>query len=214
MARRRKRRSTKAERQAMGILIVAIFILGFIAQAISSVSDTFQGSTSSEALVIIVTFGLTFGLMASPILIYKYRKNKKLKQRLSSLEISDNREHYVISNSDYKRGNPIERKYRKHFLLKLLDLFDNQCAKCNDQDNGLDLDHFVFSKNEGGNFAMLTKDGHYVNNAIPLCQSCNRSKSDVHYKEFFTGGELIEIFAKNKAATAMLNEDSEFKKAA
>jgi 5-methylcytosine-specific restriction endonuclease McrA len=134
------------------------------------------------------------------------RKLAEFEERLSKAEISDNRHDYVISNKDYKRGLPKERDYTTKHKASLFRLYDNRCANCGDDENGLEIDHFVFSKNEGGCFAMKHKDGHLVNNAVPLCKSCNASKSDEPYKDFFTPEKLLEIFEKNVEMTKRLNK--------
>lgn len=135
-------------------------------------------------------------------------KRKEFLKKLNQVTISDKREDYIFKKEDYKRGNKREREYRKMFLLKLLSLYGNKCAKCGDTKNGFDLDHFIFSKNEGGNFALMHKDGHLVNNAIPLCQKCNRSKGDRSYKDFFTENEILSCFTKNREMTLKLNEEA------
>lgn len=133
------------------------------------------------------------------------RSYKDFIRRVSEVYVSNNREEYVIKKEDYKRGNNRENEYRKKYLLPLLSLYNNKCAKCGKMDNGFDLDHFFLSKNEGGNFSLLHKDGYLVNNAIPLCQSCNRSKGDRPYNHFFDKEEVITLFTKNKEMTLLLN---------
>lgn len=135
----------------------------------------------------------------------RYDENAQ-KERMKAVKISDNRHDYRILNNDYRRDNSKERQYRKVHKNALLRLHDNRCVKCHDDENGLDLDHFVFSKNEGGCFMMEHKDGFLVNNAIPLCESCNRSKSDKSYLDFFSEEQLLEIFEKNVEMTKRLND--------
>ena len=53
---------------------------------------------------------------------------------------------YVVRREDYKRGNNIERRYKKNFTLLLLDIFDNCCAKCSRRMNGIEIDHFFLPK--------------------------------------------------------------------
>lgn len=134
------------------------------------------------------------------------RERAALRLAIDNVTPSDNIANYIIEESDYERDTQKERNYRKYFFLPLLELFSNCCAKCKRQDNGVDLDHFMFSKSSGGSFAMRHEDGYFVNNGIPLCQTCNRSKSNRNYKNFFTETELLSIFEKSKIATKMLNE--------
>lgn len=100
----------------------------------------------------------------------------------------------------------MDNDYRKTWFLTLLKIYDNKCANCGDSSNGCDLDHFVFAKNEGGNFIMKHRDGYFVNNAIPLCQNCNRSKGDQDYNNFFSEEKLLELFTKNAEMTKLINE--------
>ena len=57
---------------------------------------------------------------------------------------------------------------------------------------------------------MKHSEGYVVNNAIPLCQTCNRSKSDNDYKSFFSESELLAILEKNVLMTRRLNAKSIF----
>ena len=131
---------------------------------------------------------------------------EEFQRKISIVRISDDRNDYIISKEDYKRGNPVDNDYRKTWFLTLLKIYDNKCANCGDSSNGCDLDHFVFAKNEGGNFIMKHRDGYFVNNAIPLCQNCNRSKGDQDYNNFFSEEKLLELFTKNAEMTKVINE--------
>ena len=131
---------------------------------------------------------------------------EEFQRKISIVRISDDRNDYIISKEDYKRGNPVDNDYRKTWFLTLLKIYDNKCANCGDSSNGCDLDHFVFAKNEGGNFIMKHRDGYFVNNAIPLCQNCNRSKGDQDYNNFFSEEKLLELFTKNAEMTKLINE--------
>ena len=131
---------------------------------------------------------------------------EEFQRKISIVRISDDRNDYIISKEDYKRGNPVDNDYRKTWFLTLLKIYDNKCANCGDSSNGCDLDHFVFAKNEGGNLIMKHRDGYFVNNAIPLCQNCNRSKGDQDYNNFFSEEKLLELFTKNAEMTKLINE--------
>lgn len=131
---------------------------------------------------------------------------EEFQRKISIVRISDDRNDYIISKEDYKRGNPVDNDYRKTWFLTLLKIYDNKCANCGDSSNGCDLDHFVFAKNEGGNFIMKHREGYFVNNAIPLCQNCNRSKGDRDYNNFFSEEKLLELFTKNAEMTKLINE--------
>jgi hypothetical protein len=134
-------------------------------------------------------------------------REQELQSKIAMVEISKNREDYIIEEEDYRRGNKKENLYRKRFKLTLLSKFGNACVKCGRSDNGVDIDHFVLSKNEGGCFFLRHRDGYLVNNAIVLCASCNRSKSDDCHLEFFTPEELHRVYSLNAEMTALLNEE-------
>ncbi|MBU6230082.1 MAG: hypothetical protein KGQ93_10360 [Cyanobacteria bacterium REEB459] len=138
--------------------------------------------------------------------LLRIQAREDLYKKLRELGVSTNRQDYVISNEDYKRGNKRESEYRKKYLLSLLNLYDTKCVRCGRMDNGLDLDHFFLSKNSGGNFSLLHRDGYLVNNAIPLCQSCNRSKGDRPYDHFFDKDQILFLFTKNREMNFLLNQ--------
>jgi len=160
--------------------------------------------SGAAAIVLLIILRKIWNLIAN---IQQRRRRQKA---ITMLAPSANRDDYIIERDDYRRGSPKESYYRKTFCLYLLEAFGNSCAKCGNKENGMDIDHFIFSKNEGGCFIMKHRDGYLINNAIPLCQTCNRSKSDGDYKSFFYESELLDILAKNVIMTELLNERSKF----
>jgi hypothetical protein len=139
------------------------------------------------------------------ILSKKQAELKLFSDEKQKLHFSDQIKDYAISIQDFKRNNEWEQNYRKEHLLTLLKLFDNKCAKCGNMNNGIDLDHFFISKHDGGNFAMKEKSGRLINNAIPLCRSCNREKSNKNYIHFFPISNLLDILEKNNIMTNKIN---------
>lgn len=190
----KKYRSKKSNDGAAFTAIFILIVIGFIYNHIN---------TFIILLVIILTIITTISIILKLI---KYWKAKRIKQKLRETGVSTNRQDYVISNEDYKRGNKRESEYRKKYLLSLLNLYDTKCVRCGRMDNGLDLDHFFLSKNSGGNFSLLHRDGYLVNNAIPLCQSCNRSKGDRPYDHFFDKDQILFLFTKNREMNFLLNQ--------
>jgi hypothetical protein len=138
--------------------------------------------------------------------LLQIQAQENFERKLKQVYVNTDREYYIIKKEDYKRGNNRENEYRKRYLLPLLNLYDAKCAKCGRMDNGFDLDHFFLSKNEGGNFSLLHRDGYLVNNAIPLCQSCNRAKGDRCFSDFFDREEMLFLFTKNRQMTLLLNQ--------
>ena len=82
-------------------------------------------------------------------------------------------EAYHIVGPDYRRDSRIDTYYRASFSQTLSRAFDGHCCKCGEGMSQLEFDHFWLPKYQGGNFLMRSKTGLYVNNAIPLCRSCN-----------------------------------------
>jgi 5-methylcytosine-specific restriction endonuclease McrA len=86
---------------------------------------------------------------------------------------------YTIKARDYKRNNADERYYRQRWILPLLSAFDCKCALCDSSEDGFELDHFWIPKTLGGNLLLKLKNSNkFVNNGVPLCQTCNRQKSE------------------------------------
>jgi 5-methylcytosine-specific restriction endonuclease McrA len=133
--------------------------------------------------------------------------HRAIQVRLSRLGINDDRSVYIVHRGDYKRGSEKERDYIRQHRNYLFRIYDNRCSKCGNDANGLDIDHFFISKNEGGCFQMLHRDGFIVNNAIPLCESCNRSKSDRDYRSFFSQHDLIRVLELNSQMNLRLNQE-------
>jgi len=138
--------------------------------------------------------------------LLRIQAQENLCRKLREIGVSTNREDYVVNNEDYRRNNKRDKEYRKKYLLSLLSLYDTKCVKCQRVDNGLDLDHFFLSKSVGGNFSLQHKDGYLVNNAIPLCESCNRSKGDRPYANFFDKDQILFLFTKNREMNFLLNQ--------
>ena len=149
-----------------------------------------------------------FGLLvlATAFVVHRVRRWLRVRARLRRAEVSERRRDYVIEDADFTRHNAKEGAYRRLMQLNLLATFGNACAKCGARDDGVDLDHFFWPKSEGGCFIMRHADGYLVNNAIPLCVHCNRSKSDRSYRGFFKAEQLAIVLEKNARMTRLLNE--------
>jgi len=119
---------------------------------------------------------------------------------------------YIISEGDFIRNNSKERLYRKLYMARLLEIFGNRCAACGQQDNGIDLDHYFFAASHGGNFFMKRSDGYLVNNAIPLCWTCNRSKLAKKFSDVIAPKDRERITNKVMIMTRLINLDEETRK--
>ncbi len=186
------------------VLLIFLWIIGAIFSQLQIIYNRVINNWFWPFVIIVLI------LVIATKIVISYYKNKTMQEKIAKLEISDDRNDYIISNFDYKRWNKKENSYRKLFKLPVLSVFDNECAKCRDSYNWVDIDHFVFSKNSWWCFIMIHRDWYLVNNAIPLCQSCNRSKWDRDYKEFFTKNELMNIYTKNQEMTELINEKKDF----
>ena len=112
---------------------------------------------------------------------------------------------------NFKRENLVDRLYRKFYKNRLLQFFENKCAVCNAWDNGLDLDHFFLPKVKGGNF-LITSFNNLMNNAVPLCMSCNRSKGSLLPEECLSPGVYKKILLQSQEFTKLINKDFSNKK--
>lgn len=206
---RQSRRKKKEDGNFIVGMILFCIVVVFVASLYRASAAALVFLNSKNGHQVLWMSGLLFIGFISRKLFSANKKRKyarHLKAKIESLLPSIDREDYIISDLDYHRGNQKESYYRKVFNLRLLESFGNSCAKCGRNDNGITIDHFIFSKNEGGCFMMWHKENYLVNNAIPLCQSCNSRKSDKSYKYFFNQSELLTIFEANISLTKLLNE--------
>ena len=126
---------------------------------------------------------------------------KDLKEGLS-LVSSD----YIIDKRGRERSNPIERRFRRHYLFDLLEVFANRCAACKKEAIKFDLDHFFIPKSRGGNLMMRHKKGYWVCNALTLCHPCNQKKKDLAAQEFFEPQELEVLREKIGLVSLRIND--------
>lgn len=122
---------------------------------------------------------------------------------LLNLEPTD----YVIVGPDYSRDSRIDNYYKSRFSYVLSKAFGGHCCRCQEGMGQLEFDHFWWPKSRGGNFLMRSKNGVYVNNCIPLCRSCNASKSNKDFREFFTESEISRIIEISQSINVYINEE-------
>ncbi len=134
-------------------------------------------------------------------------KRETLRTMMREYRIEGDPDQFVVREIDFEREHPRDRAYRKRYKLVLLQEFGNACCNCGAMQQGLDLDHFFLPKSRGGTFALWHRNGFWVNNAIPLCQSCNRSKGDEGHRSYFDEDTLIEIMRINQEMTRRLNNE-------
>lgn len=133
---------------------------------------------------------------------YQRKYREKNAQRLKLYKI-ENREHIRIVQREYRKNNPEVKRISEHkrnalkrnlpntlTLKQWMDIkqcFNNKCAYCGKTDNsGLTQDHFI----------PLSRGGEYtVNNIIPACKSCNSSKGN---KDFFEWYEVQSFYDEKR----------------
>lgn len=183
---------------------LSVFILSEVIDIILiSIYDNYISLNETIIVVVILICINIIELRFSFILKKVLKKSYNMFSYDIDVIIEKNR--YVISPSDYHRGNKIDRNYLKKYKLRLLSLYNNKCARCNSDKNGIDIDHCFIPKNRGGSFIISTKEGMKINNAVPLCESCNRSKGVKDYRVFFSKEEIERITEKNKEMTRIIN---------
>ena len=85
-------------------------------------------------------------------------------------------------------------------------VYDCRCALCNEDRDGIELDHFWVPKSHGGCYTMRPSNStKLINNAVPLCNACNRAKQDniMPLKDH----QIAGIAAANRKMSAILNDD-------
>ncbi len=86
---------------------------------------------------------------------------------------------YILTHESYKRESSLDRHFRHQYLFQLLSIYNCRCAVCQSQHKGFHLDHHWLPKSYGGEFILTLKiTGEQICNAVPLCSTCNISKSD------------------------------------
>lgn len=111
---------------------------------------------------------------------------------------------YVIERRDYSRSNSDERLYKTKWWPTLLRIYDCRCALCGEDRDGIELDHFWIPKSHGGNLLLRHQlTGQLVNNGVPLCTACNRSKQEFIIK--LNDNQLAQVARANREITAKIN---------
>jgi hypothetical protein len=83
-------------------------------------------------------------------------------------------------------------------------LYDCRCALCGEDRDGIELDHFWIPKSHGGNLLLRHQlTNQLVNNAAPLCTTCNRHKQESIVS--LNDSQLEKVARANRQMTAMIN---------
>jgi hypothetical protein len=117
---------------------------------------------------------------------------------------------FIIQKKDYRRGNAIDNYCRSELSGAIFEAFNGRCVSC-DSPQRLTLDHFALTKNEGGNFVLVAKDGVCLAiNVVVLCRSCNSTKAQRPHTAFFDGLEREQIYTAHARIMAAVLGDDEF----
>lgn len=96
------------------------------------------------------------------------------------------RDGYLLSEGDYRRGNPVDNYVRREWSSSIIGHFGGTCVVCG-ASRTLCLDHWWRAKNAGGNLVMLDAEELVVRgNVLLLCSSCNSAKRDRAVDHFLT----------------------------
>lgn len=138
---------------------------------------------------------LSENMILKPIILNMV-KMKKMNEELFYSEPSVDK--LIIDDYCFERNSEVDKEYRSKYLLFLIEKVGNKCPICGKSDNGIELDHFFIPKKDGGNFIIVTKSGVVINNAMPMCTSCNRSKSDKKAIDFLHKEKYDELVCLQK----------------
>lgn len=201
-------------------LVISLFFIGLFFVFWFSLKE---GVSPKAVITIAVIFSIVFVIISFATKLNKKPKMRWRRKRQPVLSkmiffvdcerraqqkngiISDNIDDYIIEESDRERDNDYDPKYKQKYRAVLFHLYDNLCPLC--QKNQCEhLDHFFIPKCKGGNFIMVTNEGNFVNNAVPLCSKCNLKKGSNSYKKYFSPEQLKDISKRNAIMTAVLRK--------
>jgi hypothetical protein len=122
------------------------------------------------------------------------------------------RSSFYIQVKDYRRGNAIDNYCRQILEEAILTAFDGCCAFCG-CDHDLTFDHYGLTKNEGGNFVLLSDDKRSLRiNVVVLCRTCNSMKAQRLHHEFFTAKQQQAIVTYQQRLLSTILNDARFMK--
>jgi hypothetical protein len=121
------------------------------------------------------------------------------------------RANFFIQVKDYRRGNAVDNYFRK-IEEQVFQCFNHCCVFCGNSDK-LTFDHYGISKNEGGNFALITSDKISIRlNIVVLCRSCNAAKSQGGHLTFFNDEQRDRAVSCQRTLLDILLSDKLFLK--
>jgi hypothetical protein len=128
---------------------------------------------------------------------------------IENLRSEFDRKNFHIQPKDYRRGNSIDNYFRK-IEQTILQAFNDRCVFCGTT-HDLTFDHYALSKNEGGNFALITADKVSIRlNIVVLCRGCNAAKSQSNYFTFFSDTQREKAASYQRVLLEVLLNDKIF----
>ena len=119
------------------------------------------------------------------------------------------RQNFFIQQKDYRRGNPVDNYFRVVEGV-VLEAFQHHCIFCSTS-HDLTFDHFALTKNEGGNFALITADRRSIRlNIVVLCRGCNAAKAQTTHVLFFSNEQRTKALSCQKELLKALLSDHHF----
>lgn len=113
------------------------------------------------------------------------RQQAFARQSEANLNNEFSRELYCIQPKDYRRGNAIDNYFRNRIPDVVMSAFDHRCVFCG-SDHDLTFDHYGLTKNEGGNFVLISGDLASIRvNIVVLCRACNSEKGQLSFFSHF-----------------------------
>jgi 5-methylcytosine-specific restriction endonuclease McrA len=145
------------------------------------------------------------------------RHQLKLKdhEKLCAASIADldnqfERTRFLIQRKDYRRGNLIDNYCRNTLSDRVLKAFENSCVFCGGHSD-LTFDHYAITKNEGGNFVLISSDKSSIRpNIVVLCRGCNAAKAERPYMLYFNPVMRERIATHQKVFLETLLPDEDF----
>ncbi len=120
----------------------------------------------------------------------EYRKSRKERDRyLNNKWRSENKERVsTIKQRRYNKKKNLPADLTHEQWLEIVADFDNKCAYCG-KEKELTRDHFI----------PITKNGEFTkNNIIPACRSCNSSKHNTDFFEWYPNYEYYSKVREQK----------------
>jgi len=130
---------------------------------------------------------------------------------INNLQGEFDREDFYIQSKDYRRGNAIDNYFR-NIADRVFSAFNHCCVFCRSTDD-LTFDHYALSKNEGGNFVLISADkGSIRLNIVVLCRGCNAAKAQHGHLFYFNDEQRARAVSCQRALLDILLGDEQFLK--